>query len=223
MNKHQAAQINLAAIRNQEGRTVSRGAGRVVGPHREGYQVSAKIACTVCGQQYYVPVVKLSDLLRYPNEPGTWTCLKGCKPSAAADAPKHKSVDQMSADEYRKTIVEPEFARSRASSAPAPSESELRHGYNRVYVAAMKTNHESQIVTYAEYVASSPTDRAAIDGWAESVNGKMQSDYDRVTEAFESVNMTTDPRFPKTFEAFKALTNEDRQCLIETADNFLHS
>lgn len=222
MNKNEVAAINLAAVRNQVGKLFAGKKACVVGPARDGYEVWAVVECTQCGQRQNMTVRKLGDLLKYPNEAQLWNCPQpNCKSMNAAPAgePKNKSIDEMSADEYRRQIVEPEFAaRTRRSSAPSV---DLHRQYNGVYRAAQKTDKESSIVSYEQYVALSPADRAKWDDWARSVNGKMAADYNRVRKGFESVGMTTDPRFPKTLQDFATLSDADRAALLQAADRCL--
>ena len=164
-NKNEAARINVAAINNVVGRVFSAGGAKVVRPQRNGYAIHAVVACTSCGTEHNLAIVKLSDFLRYPAEK-LWTCSQAACPSRNAAPASETDVNKMSADQYRTSVVEPEF--EKRQGVPL----EIQKAYAHLYAAwsltspTIEATDHSQWFSREAFVTMSPQNRAAWEKWA---------------------------------------------------------
>jgi hypothetical protein len=168
----EALQIRLAAARQMVGREFHN--GQIESCDVRNGDVYVTVVCKKCGlKDHGVTVAKAGLALK--NYPNTFVCQNGCTIAAETAAPK--SEREMSADEYRRLVVEPEF-RARTKPAAPVIDNEWRGRWASVYTAALRTGTEGDPLFPANlegFMALPDGQRSSLEQWAAGIKAERDA------------------------------------------------
>ncbi len=236
--------IELQFVKSKQGQTFANGAAKVVRPHQAAKKMYVIAACTACGREEKFPARLLGSALQYANENVTgWRCTDPVCVPRTAPTPE-TDVRKMSADEYRKTVVEPEhlMRQARAQAAQGVPLDQQRQ-YAKVFRAfgisapGIDEREHPDFFSGATFFAMPAATRAAWVKWAEDTIAavaeqrkqaaaeeerlrKLRVKYVRLAEAFKQIRKLDElSKYP--LQAYISDTPESRQTLDNYADSVL--